>query len=123
MEGRVEVYFNGDWGTVCGDKWFTSAGAAVVCRQLGYTGRSLVFHNAYFGEGSGLVLMHEVSCLGNESRLTDCDFRGWGSPCGHKDDIGVVCQEGQIILFQYKWSQSINDPKNYPAKPIFGFSR
>jgi len=33
-EGRLEVYHNGDWGTVCGSG-FTDTAAAVVCRSLG----------------------------------------------------------------------------------------
>ena len=40
MEGRLEVCFFNQWGSICGDSWGQNE-AGVICNQLGYsrTGR------------------------------------------------------------------------------------
>ncbi|MDE0361420.1 MAG: leucine-rich repeat domain-containing protein, partial [Rhodospirillaceae bacterium] len=90
QEGRVEIYHNNEWGTVCDDR-FVSDDAEVVCRQLGLTGGE-AHTRAAFGAGTGTIWMDDVQCTGSESRLADCAFGGWGlHNCRHSEDVGVSC--------------------------------
>ena len=89
-EGRVEIYWNNQWSTVCDDLWDDND-ATVICKQLGYS-RGSARVSAYFGEGSGLILLDNVNCNGGESSVFDCKHRNFGEhDCKHKEDAGVVC--------------------------------
>ena len=46
--------------------------------------------------GSDLpILMDDVICIGNESRLIDCMHKSEnGSNCVHSEDVGLVCGGG-----------------------------
>ena len=89
--GRVEVYHNGQWGTVCDDHWDMND-ANVVCRQLGFSSASSAPHRAAYGQGSDPIWMDDVNCQGGEASLTICTHRGWGvENCSHGEDASVVC--------------------------------
>ena len=97
--GRVEVFNNGSWGTVCGNSWH-KRDADVVCRQLGYgQGSRFRCHAACFGQGDGKVWMDNLSCPRGGDELMLCDFTGYGEhDCSHEEDVGVCCKVDTIIL-------------------------
>ncbi|XP_028416617.1 scavenger receptor cysteine-rich type 1 protein M130-like [Dendronephthya gigantea] len=89
--GRVEVFFNGQWGTICDDGW-DFKDARVVCRQLGYQDAVRALQGGQVPDGSGRIWLDDVQCKGTEQNLTSCFHRGWGKhDCSHGQDAGVEC--------------------------------
>ena len=89
----MEIYYNGQWGTVCDDSWDLND-ARVVCRQLGFEDANFAYQNSprYYGQGSGPIWLDDVQCTGYESSLSSCRHNGWGRHnCGHHEDAGVRC--------------------------------
>ncbi|XP_028407286.1 deleted in malignant brain tumors 1 protein-like [Dendronephthya gigantea] len=91
--GRVEVFYNGLWGTICDDGW-DFRDARVICRQLGYSDAIRSLQGGEFPSGSGQIWLDDVSCKGKEENISRCSHPGWGiNDCDHSEDAGVECSE------------------------------
>ncbi|XP_078330906.1 uncharacterized protein LOC111125451 isoform X2 [Crassostrea virginica] len=91
-EGRVEVYYNGNWGTICDDYW-DEKDTAVACQSLGFSSKDAEsMCCARFGQGTGPILLDDVDCLGTEYDIGHCKHKGWGlHNCGHQEDVSIRC--------------------------------
>ena len=100
-EGRIEISYNGEWGTICDDGW-TDYNARVVCRQLGF--KATLGSTLRFGPGNGTIWLDNVACTGNETTILKCRHRGLGKHfCGHYEDIGVMCTSKSSVFLQYTY--------------------
>ena len=105
LEGRVEIFLLGQWGTVCDYNW-DLADATVVCHQLGYPRAVEAPRSAAFGAGSGPSWYYSVHCTGTERILTGCNNYNYnfGSACPHSRDAGAVCSsQSHVLLCIYSY--------------------
>ena len=98
--GRVQVFYNNTWGTVCSETW-DNLDAMIVCRMLGFntSASSALPTNvgSQFGSASQLapIWLSNIQCTGTESSLNSCLQATVGNhTCviGHTQDAGVYCQ-------------------------------
>ena len=90
-EGRLEILYKGEWGTVCNSEW-DIRDATVACRQLGYNYALRSASANEFGRGEGRIWISAMGCTGNETHLLLCDHGGLGTgTCDHSSDVGLVC--------------------------------
>ncbi|XP_051896701.1 antigen WC1.1-like [Pristis pectinata] len=95
-EGRVEVFYNGSWGTVCSET-LDVVDAEIICEQLQCGPVENILYDARtFGEGSGYIWLDEMACNSHELTLWQCQSDPWGEHnCEHREDAGVVCSEAR----------------------------
>ena len=88
--GRVEIFAEGRWGTVCDNFWSLND-ARVVCRQLGFNDVDEAVSR--FGGGAGPIHLDNLQCTGDEANLLECRSAGLGGHnCDHAEDAGVICR-------------------------------
>lgn len=85
--GRVEVFYDNKWGTVCDDNWGL-ANAKVACRELQCGAAHAAKGSAFFGQGQGDIWLDDVE----ETSIFQCNHKPFGTNnCGHGEDVGVIC--------------------------------
>ncbi|XP_067468395.1 T-cell differentiation antigen CD6-like isoform X6 [Thunnus thynnus] len=95
--GRVELWRNKKWGTVCDDRWDLKD-ADVVCAQLGCGyALNVTGQGGPFPPGRGPIHLDELNCTGKEGNLWACPGAQDDSDCGHKEDAGVMCSEMRAV--------------------------
>ena len=119
------MLYGNTFGTVCSAGW-SLINAIVVCRQLGYNGKSLALAlrlqnacillipmytgdvfawnnpNQYgYGPGYGDIFFTNVACKGNESSLLSCSHGPYRQidRCTHSNDAGVSCFSSEHMYF------------------------
>ena len=100
-QGRLEVKYNGEWGTVCNRNFNTNA-ATVVCNEFDLDFVSLL-NNIKPGPAGGRIWLEEVQCNGHEQSIFNCNNSGWGNitDCSHDDDVGISCSSMHVHTHSY----------------------
>ena len=94
----MEVYHNGEWGTVCNDGWDMND-AQVVCNELNLGSAVATRHNSFYGKGNGTILLYYIDCDGSELLIENCSHGELEiRSCIHSHDVGVKCAPGSYDL-------------------------
>ncbi|XP_011405889.2 PREDICTED: lysyl oxidase homolog 2-like [Amphimedon queenslandica] len=90
--GRLEVYCNGQWGTVCDDS-VGATDARVACRQLGYSDYSTYTGNLA-GSSSQPIWLDNVVCSSSYSCFAYCEScpSSQFHNCLHSEDVALGCE-------------------------------
>ena len=97
LKGRIEVYLNGQWGTVCYSNWNYRI-VRVACAQLGHG--FVASRQIHYGGGTGPIWLSHLDCTGDEDKLVDCPRDAVvSSSCDHSHDAGVHCTDEILPKF------------------------
>lgn len=92
-QGRIEAFYNGQWGSIC-DEYWDNSDAMVACQQLGYgVGEYKYFY--YADKGSRPFTLEKFNCRGDETSLIDCIHSNYSGSCYSNEEASVKCSQGR----------------------------
>uniref|UniRef100_A0A674JZ66 SRCR domain-containing protein n=1 Tax=Terrapene triunguis TaxID=2587831 RepID=A0A674JZ66_9SAUR len=74
--GRLEVFYNGTWGSVCSNQ-MSGVTPAIVCKQLNCGDGGQIARDFEYGAGSGPTWLDHVACSEQNSSLWQCPSEPW----------------------------------------------
>jgi hypothetical protein len=99
--GRLEIFQNGEWGTVCSET-FSLTAANISCQELGFL-RTLHFRDSIevgFGVGSDSDQQTGFECDEDDQRLIQCSTvpEDPGDLCTHSQDVALFCTNSPPVM-------------------------
>ena len=97
LEGRLEIYHESIWGSICDDGWGeeeTTAACSQVTEGVVREGSRRLASKYGPGPGgkyTGKIWLDSIHCPAGASTLFDCVTEHWGSSdCNHEEDSAAV---------------------------------
>ncbi|XP_060677692.1 scavenger receptor cysteine-rich type 1 protein M130-like [Hemiscyllium ocellatum] len=100
-QGRMEVFYNGTWGTVCLENPDVQS-AELICKDFDCGALlSIDFDDQSFGTGAGPVWLEGLECLSHRSAVWQCQADPWGRCSSRQlENAGVFCSERNVAKEQ-----------------------
>uniref|UniRef100_A0A8C0G719 SRCR domain-containing protein n=1 Tax=Chelonoidis abingdonii TaxID=106734 RepID=A0A8C0G719_CHEAB len=100
--GRLEVFYNGTWGSVCTNQ-MSGDTPAIVCKQLNCGNGGQIARDFEYGAGSGPTWLDHVACSKQHSSLWECPSEPWDPmSCDNRaEETHISCSEkpSQTLTF------------------------
>ena len=133
-EGRLEVFHNGEWGTVCDDRLDNRRNIAPqkACQFMGYaTGQLIPRGTVSRAPDSQPIWLDDVRCFAGSNhwtgapaeKLHHCYHAGWGNNnCSHDENVHLSCTGVSGQTEATPLTATLEDlPTNHDGSSAFSF--
>ncbi|XP_039373302.1 scavenger receptor cysteine-rich type 1 protein M130-like [Mauremys reevesii] len=90
--GRLEIFYNGTWGSVCSNQ-MSEVTPAIVCKQLNCGDGGKIARDFEYGAGSGPTWLDHVACSEQHSSIWQCPSKPWNpTSCNNRaEETHIFC--------------------------------